>query len=58
MRFTASCPVVTTNPKVSDERLADMAMFVINLHYTPAEYYALTLAERDAIVTAWNAQKG
>jgi hypothetical protein len=43
---------------VNDERLADMAMFAINLHYTPAEYYALTLAERDAIVTAWNAQKG
>jgi len=31
-----------------------MATFVVNLGFTPADYWALTLAERDAIIRAWN----
>ncbi len=31
-----------------------MATFVVNLGFTPAEYWALTMAERDAIARAWN----
>lgn len=31
-----------------------MARFVVYLGFTPADYYALTLAERNAIVAVWN----
>lgn len=35
-----------------------MAAFVIHLRMTPAEYYALTVEQRDAITTEWSkAQK-
>lgn len=30
-----------------------MARFVVHLHIPPAEYYALTWAQRTAIVNAW-----
>ncbi len=38
-------------------RLEEMAMFVVHLGFKPAEYWALTLAERDAIIEAANARK-
>ena len=31
-----------------------MGAFVVNFGLTPAQYWALTLRERDAIVAAWN----
>lgn len=34
--------------------LADMADFIVALHWHPADYWALTLPERRAIITAHN----
>ncbi|MBZ4485960.1 hypothetical protein LQ938_09725 [Microbacterium sp. cx-55] len=34
---------------LEEDRLADMAAFVVALKWTPADYWALTLAEREAI---------
>ena len=31
-----------------------MGRFVVNLRMSPADYYALTLDEREAIVEQWN----
>lgn len=31
-----------------------MARMVVNLHITPEQYWALTVAEHAAIVTEWN----
>lgn len=31
-------------------RLADMATFVVRLNWTPADYYAMTASEREAII--------
>lgn len=31
-----------------------MAAFVVRVPYTPDEYNRLTMAERDAIIEAWN----
>lgn len=31
-----------------------MAQFVVGLGFLPADYYALTWRERNAIVSAWN----
>lgn len=32
------------------DRLTDMASFVVALRWRPADYYALTIAEREAIL--------
>lgn len=34
-----------------------MAAFVVHLGFTPADYWNLTVAERDAIVETWNRRK-
>lgn len=31
-----------------------MAWFGVHFHYTPADYYALTVEQRDALVRAMN----
>ncbi|WP_307364151.1 hypothetical protein [Microbacterium murale] len=38
------------------ERLEDMASFVVAFHWTPADYMSMTLAEREAILTAQRRQ--
>lgn len=35
----------------AEERLRDMASFVVRFRWTPADYMAMTLAEREAILT-------
>ncbi|MFJ2544396.1 hypothetical protein [Microbacterium sp. NPDC087589] len=35
----------------AEERLRDMASFVVSFHWRPADYYSMTLAEREAILT-------
>lgn len=37
-------------------RITEMAEFVVYLGFRPAEYWALTMAERDAIMKAQNAK--
>ncbi len=39
------------------DRLADMATFVVALRWRPADYYALTLAEREAIIAEMRRQQ-
>lgn len=34
-----------------------MATFVAALHWTPADYYAITMAEREAIIAELNRRK-
>lgn len=36
------------------ERLTEMALIAIHLRISPAEYWALTSEERDALVTQFN----
>lgn len=31
-----------------------MASFVVSFNFSPQDYYTMTLAERDAIITAYN----
>lgn len=39
------------------DRLHDMATFVVALRWRPSDYYALTLAEREAIITELQRQR-
>src|SRR5690606_3229616 len=43
--------------EVRQARLRDMAEFVVNFGFTPADYYALTVAEREAIIEQTNKRK-
>lgn len=39
---------------MTSEWVAEMAMFVVRFGFTPADYWALTLEERNAIINAAN----
>ncbi|MGF6821185.1 hypothetical protein M2317_000071 [Microbacterium sp. ZKA21] len=36
---------------VTEERLRDLASFVVGFHWRPADYWSMTVAEREAILT-------
>lgn len=36
--------------ELAEARLKDMASFVVSFHWRPADYLAMTLAEREAIL--------